>query len=154
MRDLGLLLLRCVVGAIFVIHGYPKIFGGPGKTDKVHPKVRQHLGPGFDAAMERGSIASFRGNVEGMGFPAPGVMAWVAALAEFGGGILLILGWLTRPAALVISGNMVVAVTRVHWKNGLVGQGGYEFPLSLLAALGALLLTGPGAISIDGDEQP
>jgi putative oxidoreductase len=154
MRDLGLLLLRCMVGAIFVIHGYPKIFGGPGKAEKVHSKVRQHLGPGFDAAMERGSIASFRGNVEGMGMPMPGMMAWVAALAEFGGGILLILGWLTRPAALIISGNMVVAITRVHWKNGLVGQGGYEFPLSLLASLVALLLTGPGAISIDGDEKP
>ncbi|HZR98232.1 MAG TPA: DoxX family protein [Chloroflexota bacterium] len=152
MRDLGLLLLRTVVGAIFVVHGYPKIFGGPGKIEKLPPKVRQHLGPGFDAAMERGSIASFRGNVESTGVPMPGVMAWAAALAEFGGGVLLILGWLTRPAALALCGNMVVAVSRVHWKNGLVGQGGYEFPLSLLGALGALLLAGPGAISIDGDE--
>lgn len=153
MRDLGLLLLRVMVGAIFVIHGYPKIFGGPGKVEKVHPKVRQHLGAGFDAAMEHGSIASFRGNVEGMGLPMPGIMAWVAALAEFGGGILLILGWLTRPVALIMSGNMVVAITRVHWKNGLVGQGGYEFPLSLLGSLVALVLAGPGAISIDGDEK-
>ncbi|HEY7067426.1 MAG TPA: DoxX family protein [Chloroflexota bacterium] len=152
MRDLGLLLLRLMVGGIFIIHGYPKLFGGPGKTEGLHPKVRQHLGPGFDAAMERGSIANFRGNVENLGFPMPSVMAWVAALAEFGGGVLLVLGWLTRPAALVMCGNMVVAVTRVHWKNGLVGQGGYEFPLSLLGSLGALLLAGPGAISIDGDE--
>jgi len=154
MRDLGLLLLRCMVGALFVIHGYPKIFGGPGKKEGLHPKVRQHLGPGFDAAMERGSIANFRGNVEGMGFPAPGIMAWVAALAEFGGGILLILGWLTRPAAFIMSGNMVVAITKVHWKGGLVGQGGYEFALALLGALLSIVLAGPGAISIDGDEKP
>jgi putative oxidoreductase len=152
MRDLGLLLLRCMVGALFVIHGYPKIFGGPGKAEKLHPKVRQHLGQGFDAAMERGSIANFRGNVERTGVPLPGVMAWVAALAEFGGGILLILGWLTRPVAFLMSGNMVVAVTRVHWKNGLVGQGGYEFALAMLGALLALVLAGPGAISIDGDD--
>jgi putative oxidoreductase len=152
MRDLGLLLLRVMVGAIFVIHGYPKIFGGAGKVEKVPSKVRQHLGPGFDAAMERGSIANFRGNVEGMGMPLPGMMAWVAALAEFGGGILLVLGWLTRPVALIMSGNMLVAVTKVHWKNGLVGQGGYEFPLSLLGSLVALVLAGPGAISIDGDD--
>ena len=152
MRDLGLLLLRCLVGAIFVIHGYPKIFGGPGKAERLHPKMRQHLGPGFDAAMERGSIANFRGNVENLGMPLPGVMAWVAALAEFGGGVFLILGWLTRPVALIVSGNMVVAVTRVHWKNGLVGQGGYEFPLTMLAALLTIVLAGPGALSIDGDD--
>src|SRR5579883_3353893 len=100
MRDLGLLVLRLMVGGIFVIHGYPKIFGGPGKVEKLPQPVRQHLGPGFDAAMERGSIASFRGNVEGMGMPMPGMMAWAAALAEFAGGTLLILGWLTRLAAL------------------------------------------------------
>ena len=152
MRDLGLLVLRLFVGSIFVIHGYPKIFGGPGKAEKLHPKVRQHLGPGFEAAMERGSIAAFRGNVERTGVPLPGVMAWAAALAEFAGGLLLVVGWLTRPAALALCGNMVVAVTRVHWKNGLVGQGGYEFALSLLGSLLTLLLAGPGAISIDGDD--
>ena len=152
MRDLGLLVLRCVVGAIFVIHGYPKLFGGPGKAEQVPPKVRQFLGPGFEASMERGSIVSFRGNVESMGLPMPGAMAWSAALAEFGGGILLILGWLTRLAALALSVNMIVAISRVHWKNGLVGPGGYEFPLSLLGSLIALVLSGPGAISIDGDD--
>jgi putative oxidoreductase len=79
-------------------------------------------------------------------------MAWVAALAELAGGALLVLGWCTRPAALLLAGNMVVAVSRVHWKNGLVGQGGYELALVMLAACLTFLLGGPGAISIDGDD--
>ena len=150
MRDLGLLLLRVVVGGLFVIHGYPKVFGGPGKT--VHPKAQQYLGPGFDQAMERGGMTNFRANVERTGVPLPGPMAWAGALAELVGGVLLVVGWLTRPAALALSVNMGVAVSRVHWKNGLVGQGGYEFALSLLTALLTLVFTGPGAVSIDGDD--
>jgi putative oxidoreductase len=153
MRHVGLLLLRLIVGGIFVVHGYPKILGGAGKLDRLHPTLRRHLGPGFDAAMERGGIANFRGNVERTGVPLPGVMAWAAALAEFAGGALLILGWLTRPAALMLCGNMLVATTRVHWKGGLVGQSGYEFALALLGALVALLLGGPGALSLDGDRD-
>jgi putative oxidoreductase len=86
-----------------------------------------------------------------MGVPMPQTMAWAAALAELGGGALLALGWLTRPAALALCGNMAVAIGRVHWKNGLVGQGGWEFPAVCLAGLLSLLLGGPGAISIDGD---
>ncbi len=150
MRDLGLLLLRLILGGIFVVHGYPKVFGGPGKAAPA--PLRRHLGPGFDQSMERGGIANFRNTVAGLGTPLPGVMAWVGALSELVGGALLILGWFTRPAALAVSGNMAVAISRVHWKNGLVGQGGYEFALVCLAGLLALLLGGPGAISIDGDE--
>lgn len=153
MRDLGLLLMRLIVGGIFAIHGYPKVFGGAGKVGRLPPTLRRHLGPGFDAAMERGGIANFRGNVERTSVPLPGVMAWAAALAELVGGALLIVGWLTRPAALMLCGNMVVAVTRVHWKSGLVGQSGYEFALALLGALVALLLGGPGALSVDGDRD-
>ena len=144
------MLLRVIVGGLFVVHGYPKIFGGPGKP--LHPTVRRHLGPGFEAAMERGGIANFRGNVERTGVPLPGIMAWVAALAEVVGGGLLVLGWLTRPAALALCGNMAVAIGRVHWKNGLVGQGGYELALLMLGSLLTLIFAGPGAISIDGDE--
>jgi uncharacterized membrane protein YphA (DoxX/SURF4 family) len=48
---------------------------------------------------------------------------------------------------------MLVAITRVHWKGGLVGQSGYEFALALLGALVALLLGGPGALSLDGDRD-
>ena len=150
MRDLGLLLLRLIIGSIFVVHGYSKLFGGPGKT--VHPTARRYLGPGFDQAMERGGIANFRSSVERTGVPMPAVMAWVGVVAELVGGALLVLGWLTRPAALALCGQMAVAISRVHWKNGLVGQGGYELALSMLAGVLAVLFAGPGAISIDGAE--
>ena len=150
MRDLGLLLLRVIIGGIFVAHGYPKLFGGPGKS--LPEPARRYLGPGFDAAMEKGGIANFRTNVTNLGMPAPRVMAWAAALSEFGGGLPIILGWFTRPAALALCGTMGVAIQRVTWKNGLVGAGGWEFSLSLIGGLLALLFGGPGAISIDGDE--
>lgn len=149
MRDIGLLLLRLVIGSLFILHGYPKLFGGPGKT--VHPRAARHLGPGFGQAMERGGISNFKGNVEGLGVPMPHLMAWLAALAELVGGGLLIVGWLTRPAALALTANMGVAIGRVHWKTGLMGQGGYEPALTFLGGLLALLFAGPGAISIDGD---
>ena len=150
MRDLGLLMLRLVVGSIFIIHGYPKLFGGPGTAERLHPTVRRHLGAHFDAQMERGSVAGYRASVERTGVPFPGPMTWVSLLSQFGGGILLVLGWHTRLAALGLVVNMLVAISRVHWSKGLVG--GYEFALSLLSASLALALAGPGAISIDGDD--
>src|SRR3954466_402387 len=113
MRDLGLFLLRLLLGGIFVVRGYPKVFGGPGKTAPA--AARRHLGPGFDQAMERGGIANFSTMLAGMGVPMPESMAWAAALAELVGGALLVLGGFTRPAALALSGDMAVAISRVHW---------------------------------------
>jgi len=150
MRDVGLLLLRVIIGGLFMLHGYPKLFGGPGKP--VYPRLQRHLGPGFAQFMEHGGIHNFRATVERIGVPMPHLMAWVAALSEFVGGGLLILGWLTRPAALLLCGNMGVAISRVHWRTGLMGQGGYELALALLAGLLGILFAGPGAISIDGDS--
>lgn len=149
MRDIGLLLLRLIIGGLFMAHGYPKLFGGPGKT--VPARVQRHLGLGFVQAMERGGVSNFRANVERTGVPMPHIMAWVAALTEFVGGGLLVLGWQTRPAALALSVEMGVAISRVHWKTGIMGQGGYEQAMTMLAALLALLFAGPGAISIDGE---
>ncbi len=152
MRDLGLLVLRLVVGGIFVVHGYPKFFGGPGTAEKLPPTLRRHLGEGFDAMMERGSIAGYRESVARTGVPLPGIMVWLSALSQLVGGALLILGWFTRPMAFALCINMLVAITRVHWPHGLVAPRGYQFSLTLLGALLALLLSGPGALSIDGDE--
>src|SRR5438270_2034304 len=101
LQPLGLLVLRFVLGSIMVVHGYHKVFGG-----------MQH----------------FEQMLHGMGIPP--WMAYLVAAAEFGGGILVLLGLLTRFAAVAILIDMSVAILKVHLHNGLTGQGGYEFPLS------------------------
>ena len=78
------------------------------------------------------------------------VMAFLAGAAEFFGGIALILGLLTRPAAAALAFTMLVATVWVHLGNGLfVANGGYEFSLTLLAVSAALALTGGGRLSLD-----
>ena len=114
------LLLRLVLGAIFIAHGFGKISGG---------------------------VDRFATTVNHIGFPMPGVFAWAAALAEFLGGICVLVGLFTRWAALAIAIVMTVAITRVHLHQGLVG--GYEFPLTLLTVAVALMLTGGGPVSFD-----
>jgi len=79
----------------------------------------------------------------------PAWLGYVSALVEFGGGILLIAGLLTRCAALAVLIDMCVAIAKVHWSHGLLGAGGMEFPLSLAAIAFALIVLGGGAISID-----
>ena len=81
----------------------------------------------------------------------PGVvMAALAGSAEFFGGLLLILGLLTRPTALVLAVTMVVAIFSVHINNGLfMSNNGYEFGLALLAGAVSLLISGGGRASVD-----
>lgn len=120
LQPLALLVLRLVLGAVMIAHGYPKVFGGLQR--QVH--VVSSLG-------------------------LPGWLAYCSALAEFFGGILVIAGLLTRVAALSIVIDLAVAIWKVHWKNGLTGQDGYEFPLALAAIGFALVFFGAGPISID-----
>jgi putative oxidoreductase len=120
LQPLGLVALRLVLGVIMIGHGYPKVFGG--LSEHVH-------------------------HVSNLGLP--GWLAYLSAGAEFFGGILVIAGLFTRCAALAILINMAVAIWKVHWKNGLLGQGGYQFPLSLAAIAFALILFGGGSIALD-----
>jgi len=120
VQPLGLLALRVVLGVIMVAHGYPKVFGGLSK----HAAMVHSLG-------------------------VPGWLGYVSAFAEFGGGLLLILGLFTRFAAFAVCINMLVAVFKVHLKNGLTGQGGYEFSLSLATVAFALIFFGAGPIAAD-----
>lgn len=147
LSDVGLLILRTIVGAIFIAHGYPKLFGGPGK--QIRPEAARFLGQGFVQAAERGGPEAFTSTLERLAVPEPRLMAWLVAGIEFFGGIMLALGWLTRLVALLLAGEMLVAVVRVHWRNGLIGPGGFELPLALFGACLSLVGTGPGRISID-----
>src|SRR5687767_13226447 len=106
--DSGLLLVRVVLGAIMAAHGAQKLFGWFG---------------GF-------GIAGTAGWLESMGFKQARLHATVNGLAEFGGGILLALGFLTPLGAAAVAGVMFVAIATVHWSNGFCNSsGGYEFNL-------------------------
>ena len=146
MKDLGLLVLRLVAGTTLAAHGYPKLFGGPGK--QAHPLIVKAMGPNYPAAVER-SGPGFAVGLERMGVPSPKVAARVSGITELGGGLALAAGFMTRPIGLAAAFNMGVAAWKAHGKNGFYGQGGYEFPLLLGTVALTLSLTGPGAISID-----
>jgi putative oxidoreductase len=120
LQPLGLLVLRLTLGAIMIAHGWQKIAG--------------HL-------------HGFMGALSHMGIPA--WMAYLVVAAEFGGGILLVVGFLTRFAAFAILIDMLVAILKVHLHNGLTGQGGFEFPLACATISFALIFLGAGPISLD-----
>src|SRR2546430_1743753 len=76
--------------------------------------------------------------------------AWMSAFAEFFGGIGLALGLLTPLPSLAIAGSMLVAIALVHWPHGFfTAKGGFEFNLSILAAVAAVAIAGAGAYSLD-----
>jgi putative oxidoreductase len=146
MRDLGLLLLRIVAGFTLAAHGYPKLFGGPGKRPP--ELLARAMGPNYPAAVER-SGPGFAAALEKMGVPNPRAAATASGVTELAGGLALAAGFLTRPAAVAVAFNMAVATYKAHWKNGFYGQGGYEFSLLLGTVALGLGLTGPGRLSVD-----
>lgn len=125
---MGPLALRVPTGIILMAHGSQKLFGwfgGNGLEGTGQWMASIGLEPGF-------------------------IMALMAGSAEFFGGLALIIGLLTRPAAVVTAFTMIVAIFTVHIGNGLfVSNGGYEFGLSLLAATTALAFQGAGRFSLD-----
>jgi putative oxidoreductase len=117
--DLGLLIVRVFSGlALALAHGWGKIPPRPG----------------------------FIGMIGGMGLPAPELFAWLAALAEFGGGLLLALGLLTRPVSFVLIVHFLVVVFLAHAGDAF---GDRELPLFFLVAALLFLLAGPGRYSAD-----
>tara|TARA_R110002126_G_scaffold7189_7_gene35632 strand:- start:1569 stop:2015 length:447 start_codon:yes stop_codon:yes gene_type:complete len=122
------LALRVPVGIIFMAHGAQKLFGWFG-------------GYGLEGTGQW--MASI--GIE------PGVlMAFMAGSAELFGGLFILLGLLTRPAAVVLAFTMVIAIASVHISNGLfMANNGYEFALALLAITVSLAISGSGRVGID-----
>ena len=122
--DLALVVLRLVIGIVFIAHGSQKLF--------VY---------GLDGVA--GSFAQ-------LGMPLPGILGPLVAFGEFFAGLGLIVGLLTRVAAAGMALTMVGAIGLVHLDGGFFAPTGIEFQLVLLASTLALALTGAGAWSADG----
>jgi putative oxidoreductase len=122
------LALRLPIGVIFTAHGAQKLFGsfgGYGLEGTAQWMASIGLAPGF-------------------------LMALLAGSAEFFAGLMIIIGLLTRPAAIVLACTMVVAIFSVHLENGLfMANNGYEFGLALLAASVSLTFSGAGKWALD-----
>jgi putative oxidoreductase len=120
LQPLALFVVRITLGAIMIAHGYQKIFH---------------------------NLNHFADMVGGMGLPH--WLGYVAACTEFFGGILVLAGLFTRAAAFAITIEMFVAIWKVHWHNGLTGNGGFEFPLAVGTLAFALIFFGAGPIAFD-----
>jgi putative oxidoreductase len=124
--DFGLLVLRLVIGAFFVAHGTDKLFGW------------------FNDGM---GMEATRQLLSGFGFTEPNTLAWVLALSETAGGVLVILGLFFPAGAAALLGVMAnVIVVKGDWNLFL---GDVELEMTYAAAAFALLFTGPGRFALD-----
>ena len=121
--NLALLVLRLVGGGIMLAHGWQKLFVfGIGNVGSAFAK---------------------------MGVPAPAAIGPFIAVVEVVAPIAIILGLLTRLAALGLACDMLGAILFVHMKNGFFNPMGLEFPLSLLGIYVTLVIAGAGDYAID-----
>jgi putative oxidoreductase len=124
----GLLILRVVVGLTVAAHGAQKAFGWFG-------------GAGF---------AKMMAGFQGQGLKPGWLWVGLVVLGELGGGLSLAFGLLTALGAAGVSGAMLMAIVKSHWRNGFWNsKRGLEFPLQILAAALTLGVTGAGAYSLD-----
>lgn len=121
-RDLGLLILRLGLGAAFIAHGWPKMMGGVEFWTRMGGMVGAPFLPAF--------------------------WGFMGAFAEFGGGILLALGLLTRVAAFLLTINMAVALFAVHLRHG-DDFNKYSHALEDGVVFLGLIFIGPGRYSLD-----
>jgi putative oxidoreductase len=116
--DWALLIVRIVVGVIFMAHGAQKLFGAFG-------------GPGLSAIVEM-----------------MGPVGYLVAIGEFFGGLGLVLGFLSRFSAASIILIMLGAIAMVHGKNGFFAPTGFEYNLALIGLLAPILIAGPGRFAV------
>ena len=122
------LLLQVLVGVLFMMHGFQKLFGAFG-------------GGGIS-----GTAAFF----QKFAITPALFWAWVVAIVEFFGGLSILLGFLTRIWASLIVIEMIVAIIKVNWARGFFfDKGGWEIPLAFGGLVLALALMGPGFLSVD-----
>jgi putative oxidoreductase len=123
------LIARLFIGGMFIGHGTQKLFGWFG-------------GPGLDGTT---------GMMEKLELSPPRANAYAASLTETLGGAAIALGAFTPAAAASLIGTMTTAIRTVHLKNGFWSTGGgYEYNLTIIAALLLIVDGGPGALSVDG----
>ena len=123
-KDFGLLILRLGIGLMFILHGWPKLTGGPEKWEQIG-NTMQLLGINF----------------------APVFWGFMAGFAEVVGGALIMLGFFYRIACALLVITMVVATLR-HYTAG-DGFGGYSHALEAAILFFSLLFIGPGKYSLD-----
>ena len=121
-QGLGAMVMRLALGIIMVAHGYTKI-------------------------IPSGALYTFSHTVARMQLPV--WLGYVSAFTEFFGGMLLIVGLLTRVAAFMTAIDMAVAIIKVHLHGGLLGPNSFALPLALFSISLMLVFTGCGWMGLD-----
>jgi putative oxidoreductase len=116
--DAALLVVRVIVGVIFVAHGAQKLFGAFG-------------GPGLAGVVQM-----------------MGPIGYLVTIGEFFGGLGLIVGFLSRFSAASLIVVMLGAIAQVHGKNGFFAPAGFEYNLALIGLLAPILIAGPGRLTV------
>ncbi len=116
--------------------GIPMLISGVGKVLAIGPKPM--------------GISGFAGFLTSLGVPFPTVAAWGVGLIELVGGLLLVVGVAVRVVSALIAVDMVVATVLYHLPNGYpAGSNGIELTLVLTLIAAALVLSGPGTLSVE-----
>lgn len=124
-EDVGLLLIRAILAAVFLFHGSQKLFGifdGPG-------------------------LVGFAGWLESLNVPMPTLNAYLATFAEVFGGLALLVGFQVRLASIPLAITMLVGAVTAHSGFNFT-KGGMEYPLTLATVLVALFLIGGGKLTL------
>jgi len=120
-RDAALVAPRAMLGATMLYHGAEKL------------RAPDQAAAQFDS----------------LGITPARFWSQATAIAEAGAGVMMLAGWLVRPAALAVLVTQAMAIKKVHGAKGFAThRGGYEFNLGLMATAAAMLLGGPGRYSL------
>jgi putative oxidoreductase len=114
--------MRLVLSIIMIRHGYDKVSPSGSLYNFTHMVIRLHL---------------------------PVWLGYLAAFTEFFGGLLLLVGLLTRIVAIMMAIEMVVAIIKIHIHGGLMGPNSFAFPLTCFAIALMLVFTGCGWLGLD-----